>query len=714
MNYCDDLLRFLCALLLIISCPIIALAQNFQKIEFRDAENQTALVGVNIYPKDNLRSGYSSGFDGSVELLLSDLDQFSIWEVSYIGYEKMQVESSWLQNNTIISMKPDNKLLQSVEVKAERLVAEEFKLEKLDRLDIYQNPAAKADPILAVNNMPASTTTDESANISLRGSSPLETGILIDNVPIYNAVKFAQLNGIGTFSIFNTAIVEKVNVFAGNPPLEYGNVSSGLIAIETQNSIPSHGSTSIVASMASFGITHTQPLGSKAAITVFSNYQPSGVIKALNNEALSELNNFSSGDLGLHLTIMPTSKLKLKSISYLLDESYNFAFRSPSFTGDFTQNTKRFFNVSSVGLQLSDHHRLSVNTGISRSESLFEFSKFEYVRPRNDHYLSVNHLYSKKRMDIKFGFTYDKQYLQVTGIAPRYGYAMRSKHPADSLDFDRNISISELYFYYKKRFSDRLIIGSGARKSIGDIENRDYLSRQFNLFYKSKKSLELIFGYGRYHRTTINNFTFEPILFRSRQASVDFKWNYDKVETQLSFYYKKTDANNATQQLLGLELFGRTKASSKITAEASLTLLRPVGTIPRANSNLWGESINYFIRGTIEAKLGSGWTTNSNLLIREGGSFAVTNDANYNADLDVYQPINNGMMYQFGTYKNISWGLQKLHPISERLTAIYFFSLNNVFNFKNESSLNYTADYSNSTPSYFSRRLFYAGVSINF
>jgi hypothetical protein len=527
-------------------------------------------------------------------------------------------------------------------------------------------------------------------------------------------VKFAQLNGIGTFSIFNTAIVEKVNVFAGNPPLEFGNVSSGLIAIETQNSIPNHGSTSIIASMASFGMTHTQPLGNKAAMTVFSNFQPSGMIKAVNSEALSELNDFSSADFGLHLTYMPSANVKVKSISYLLDESYNFAFRSPSFSGDFTQNTKRFFNVSSVGLQLSDHHRLSVNSGISMSESLFEFSKFEYTRPRNDHYLSVNHLYSKKNLDIKFGFTYDKQYLQVTGLAPRYGYAMRSEHPEDSLNFDKSITIPEVYFYYKKRFSDRLIIGSGARKSIGNIENRDYLSRQFNLFYKTNKTMELIFGYGRYHRTTINNFTFQPILFRSQQASIDLKWNYDKAETQLSFYYKKTTANEATQQLLGMELFGRTKASSKITAEASLTLLQPVGNVPETNTNLWGEGINYFIRGTVEAKLGNGWTTNTNFLIREGGSFSTINDANFNAELNVFQPINSGLTNQFGAYKNISWSLQKLHPISDRLTAIYFFSLNNILNFENERSLIYSEDYSNSTPTYFSKRLFYAGVSINF
>jgi hypothetical protein len=224
----------------------------------------------------------------------------------------------------------------------------------------------------------------------------------------------------------------------------------------------------------------------------------------------------------------------------------------------------------------------------------------------------------------------------------------------------------------------------------------------------------MIFGYGRYHRTTIDNFTFQPILFRSRQASIDLKWNYNKAETQLSFYYKKTNANEATQQLLGMELFGRTKASSKITAEASLTLLQPVGDRPAVNANLWGESINYFVRGTIEAKLGANWTTNTNFLIREGGSFGIINDANFNADLSVFQPINSGMEDQFGAYKNISWNLQKLHPISERLTAIYFFSLNNVFNFKNEASLIYSENYSDSTPSYFSRRLFYAGVSINF
>jgi hypothetical protein len=117
--------------------------------------------------------------------------------------------------------------LDEVEIKSERLIAADFTVRKMSKLAIYTNPSSKADPLLAVNTLPSSTTLDESPNISIRGSSPAETGIFFNNVPIYDAVRYAQINGLGTFSVFNTALINQVQVYPGNPPLEFGNTTSG-------------------------------------------------------------------------------------------------------------------------------------------------------------------------------------------------------------------------------------------------------------------------------------------------------------------------------------------------------------------------------------------------------------------------------------------------------------------------------------------------------
>ncbi|MFO0265762.1 MAG: carboxypeptidase-like regulatory domain-containing protein, partial [Cyclobacteriaceae bacterium] len=165
-----------------------------------DAETRERLPGANIRLQADWRTGTSTDSLGHFIIKAQAGDTLV---ASFIGYK----ESAFIirECEIVILLEPYAQLTGEVVVKAERLIAEEFRTMKADKLDIYTNPTAKADPLLAVNTMPAATTLDESANISLRGSTAQETGIFLNNVPIYDGIRYGQLNGIGTFSIFNTA-----------------------------------------------------------------------------------------------------------------------------------------------------------------------------------------------------------------------------------------------------------------------------------------------------------------------------------------------------------------------------------------------------------------------------------------------------------------------------------------------------------------------------
>ncbi len=90
----------------------------------------------------------------------------------------------------------------------------------------------------AITLMPASTTTDETANPSLRGSSPDRSRITLNGVPVYSPVRSSNLSNQGKFSLFNTEIIDKQYVYASNPPLTYGNSSAGLVEIQTLRRLP--------------------------------------------------------------------------------------------------------------------------------------------------------------------------------------------------------------------------------------------------------------------------------------------------------------------------------------------------------------------------------------------------------------------------------------------------------------------------------------------
>ena len=278
-------LIFLFGLTLTISGGLLAQNITLFSGQVLDASTKEPLTGANIFLKSNWRIGTSTDINGMFALEISQQQNDSLI-ISFVGYtEKIQPLSF---RNTHLKILLIQKLSQMAEVvvTAEKLIAEEFNIQKIKRLEIYTNPSAKADALLAVNSLPSSTTVDESANVSFRGSNPNETGIFFNNVPVYDAVRFSQLNGIGTFSFFNTELLNNIQVFPGNPPLEFGNVTSGMVALQTDEQIKPQATQSVSVSLANLGIHTQQPIGKKSSLTGYINYQPSSFIKYFNRNSL--------------------------------------------------------------------------------------------------------------------------------------------------------------------------------------------------------------------------------------------------------------------------------------------------------------------------------------------------------------------------------------------------------------------------------------------
>ena len=69
-----------------------------------------------------------------------------------------------------------------------------------------------------------------SASIFIRGGSPDQTLILLDDAPLYNATHFG-----GLLSLINPDVVQSLNVYKSIPPLHYGGRLGGLIDIRLKN-----------------------------------------------------------------------------------------------------------------------------------------------------------------------------------------------------------------------------------------------------------------------------------------------------------------------------------------------------------------------------------------------------------------------------------------------------------------------------------------------
>ncbi|MFK7951599.1 MAG: carboxypeptidase-like regulatory domain-containing protein [Ekhidna sp.] len=680
---------------------------SFSQSEIRgkvvDSELRDGLLGAHVYFMKNWRVGTITEMDGSFSLPIDPQYPNDSLIISFIGFEEMVVAA---KDGLTIVLKSIQIDAGEVVITAEPLIAEEFKYIKIKKLDVYTNPAAKADPILAVNSLPSATTTDESANISLRGSSPLETGTFLNNVPIYDAVRYSQLNGIGTFSIFNTAIIKDLAVFSGNPPLEFGNTTAGAISLTTDDYILDGNSNSLILSLANIGFSREQKLNKKQSLKLFTNWQPSAAIKAINSKALESIKSFNSGDFGAYW-YGGKEKLTWKVLSYSLLENYQFNYQHPSYQGTFEQTKKRSFLVSSLTLHTTGGE-FSINNGLSISDANYGYSKINIDVIKKDFFGGINFLESNTQWSFKSGISYDYRTSTSNGNYHEFYYAQDTIHPTLNFDGEEKATTFDGFVYLKYYLSEKWALGSGLRKNIPINGQRNYLSRQLNLAFNDSH-WTLILGGGKYFKHGLIENTGEAFSAVSDQVSVDVKYTKPRYSLALSLFDKDNSLDGMDYKARGAELFAEYKIGQKLNGSSSFTWLDASN---KNSSDNFQYDLSYFIRSNLAYNPGKFWTIEGTFISREGVPSSLVSSASFDSDLAVYEPTSFESK-RLNNYANLSLSLSKIFSISEKLNVIAFCSLNNVFDKKNERGFNYNFDYSTVSTTYYSRRTGYVGAIFN-
>lgn len=664
------------------------------------------LPGTNIRLKSDPAAGTSTLPDGTFALPIRSVDTLL---VSFIGYEERMVPVGGSNPCAVeISLTPSSRTMDEIVVTGQRLIAEEFKTNSFSQLDVYLNPSSKADPILAVNALPAATTLDESANISLRGSSPAETGIFLDNVPIHDAVRYSQLNGIGTFSLFNTQLISKVQVFPGNPPLEFGGTTSGLIALDTKNTVPSQASHKVSLTLASIGWFGEFKTGKNSALTVFTNYQPSALLKAMNETSLARLKKFGSNDLGIHWYARTKKKGQFKLFNYSLRETYRFQYIEPTYDGSFNQRKKRNFTVASF-VQPFGRTEVSVNQGASFSYAKYDFEPSAFKLGLTDYYSSVNIQRTGDAVDIKGGVTHETRSSDFDGRFNEFDYAVGPEYPMMSFAAKSKLTVTEIYLYGKYHGTEKLSTGAGFRKNIPGSGQKNYVSVQANARYEINKALALLLSFGRY-----NKYDFDLYL-ESKQFSADLVFKNKSSEGTLSLFNKTINESEKTTRVNGAELYYKYAKTRKLQAQISLTTLNASvddGTIKYSSPY----DLKYFLRGNVIYGFLPTWSFSTILLYRQGTFYNPVISARFDNTLQVYEPTfaGNGGQERLPYYGNISCNMSKLYTIAGKYSAVAFVGLSNVIDRKNVRGYTYNFDYTEKNADLLSGRTIYFGTMISF
>ncbi len=200
-----------------------------------DAKNGETLIGATVAIK-NTSTGTAANSYGFYSLSLAPGEYLLTY--SFIGYEsitrKVNLNKDIVLNVELVS---SSTVLSSVVVSAsapdEQLRTVEMGVEKLQAKTIKKIPAlmGEVDVIKAIQLLPGVQSTSEGGSgFSVRGGTPDQNLILLDEATVYNASHL-----LGFFSVFNNDAVKDIQLYKGDVPAKYGGRLSSLLDVRMKD-----------------------------------------------------------------------------------------------------------------------------------------------------------------------------------------------------------------------------------------------------------------------------------------------------------------------------------------------------------------------------------------------------------------------------------------------------------------------------------------------
>ncbi|MFW5705458.1 MAG: TonB-dependent receptor, partial [Bacteroidota bacterium] len=200
-----------------------------------DQSSGEKLIGATVYV-DQLQTGAVSNLYGYYALSLPP-GSYNL-TYSYIGYQSVQQTVVLAADITLdVELTNEEQVLKEVVITGERqdknVRAPEMSVVKMEAKTIKKIPVlfGETDLIRAIQLLPGVNTLAEgSTGFSVRGGSPDQSLVILDEATVYNAGHL-----LGFFSVFNNDAVKDVKLYKGDIPAAYGGRLSSLLNVRMKD-----------------------------------------------------------------------------------------------------------------------------------------------------------------------------------------------------------------------------------------------------------------------------------------------------------------------------------------------------------------------------------------------------------------------------------------------------------------------------------------------
>lgn len=213
-------------LLFLFLLPFVGYGQNLTISGIVTDENGEPLVGATVL-NSNSQKGVVTNNNGFYSLSASE-GEIKI-QYSFVGMEKLN-QNFLLKKDTINNVKLKSAVLNEIIVKSSRDINSE-KISNivlpLEQIKKIPSIGGEADIIKALGLTPGvSNGTEGSAGLYVRGGTPDQNLILLDDAAVYNPNHL-----FGLLSVFNTDAIKNVELIKGGFPARYGGRLSSVLDI---------------------------------------------------------------------------------------------------------------------------------------------------------------------------------------------------------------------------------------------------------------------------------------------------------------------------------------------------------------------------------------------------------------------------------------------------------------------------------------------------
>lgn len=480
------------------------IAQNSSSVNgyITDSKTGETLISANLAILE-LNRGTSTNTSGYFSITNLEPGTYTLVG-SYIGYRQYEQEITLSAGETQrvnIEMIPEG-------VELETLVVEsQFEREERRNIgtaqistDLIKNlpPVIEPDVFRSIQLLPGvKAANDFSSGLYVRGGSPDQTLILLDETTVYNPSHF-----FGFFSTFNPDAVKDVRLYKGGYPSNYGGRLGSVLTVFNKDGNRNETEGSVSLGLLASRISVEGPTGSGSWMLAFRRSTLEPLLAVLRNATDNVPDSFYFYDINGKLNFDASSNDRLSLAFYTGRDNVLFPFGDDASIGlNYGNSTisaqwrrilsdQLFLKTTVTGSRYFNNPEFQIGgTPFERNNNVYDISlksDLEYI-PGENHTISTG--FWAGNLILKFNDSFDRQETFANRIQSQY-----------------------LSFYIQDRWqpSDQWIVTGGAR--FNSFSEGEYfkIAPRLSAEYRPASFIRLQAAYGRYYQflTLITNEAF--------------------------------------------------------------------------------------------------------------------------------------------------------------------------------------------------------------